>query len=307
MKRAIISAVLLGTMLMAVSAVSAAPAFARCRRGPLNRHLWLTRKGNTCEKMAPDEHGEDGHYYVPILFGAVLATGEQCDEVETGEASDYASEASCVNNEAKEGTGGWERAEVEPPEFLNSSGEPISSTTFTGTAGAGKLSGNGEVIECSGGSSRGDVNSSTTVNSVLVLYSGCKDLSSGLECHSSNEASGSGIILTNELSGKLGLISGGSGVGLLLAPGSGTEFVKISSTHCAASTINVKGSIIGEVLPVGKLVLTGELNYAANGSSQDIQGFNGTSVHELLTAFGTLLSGLNDNNTITFGEEVEVS
>ncbi len=193
------------------------------------------------------------------------------------------------------------------PEFLNSKKEAISSTTFTGTSGAGKLVGNSETIECSGGSSSGHVNSSTTVNSVLVLYSGCKDLSSGLECHSSNEANGSGIVLTNELSGKLGVVSGGSGVGLLLAPETGTEFVKISSSHCSASTINVKGSIIGEVLPgPGHVQLTGELNYAANGSSQGIQGFNGGS-GELLKAFGSLSSGLADNNSITFAEEVEVS
>ncbi len=198
------------------------------------------------------------------------------------------------------------------PEFLNSSGLPVSSTTFTGTSGVGTLTGPGTeankiVILCTGGRSSGHVNSSTTVDQVLVLYSGCKDIASERECHSTNEASGSGIVLTNELDGKLGVTSTGSGVGLLLSPESGTEFVKISSTHCTAVTIAVTGSIIGEVLPgPGHVVLTGELNLSSTGSSQNIQGFSG-GANELLKAFGSDVSGLEAGNSITFGEEVEVS
>ncbi len=185
--------------------------------------------------------------------------------------------------------------------------EPVSSTTFTGTSGQGTLTGDGEVILCTGGSSKGNVNSSTTVSQVLVLYSGCLDDLSKSECHSSNEANKSGIILTNELNGKLGSLSSGL-AGLLLAPESGSEFVKIASQDCSSTGIAVKGSIIGEILPgPGHLVLTGELNYESTGSSQNIQGWGGTALHELLTAFGTLLSGLEDKNSIKFGEEIEVS
>jgi len=199
-------------------------------------------------------------------------------------------------------------ASAAPPEFLNSSGSAATGATFTATSGAGTLKGT-EEIKCEGGSSSGTISGASTVSSVLVDFTGCYKGTEKKEstlCHSKGQTGSS--ILTVHLSGSLGSVEtseAASGVGLLLAPASGTEYTSVE--HCTSSPSHVTGSVIGEVTPVNTLSSIGHLIYEKNSGNEKLQkimSFIG-GPEDKLTAFGP--SAIKVSNEITFSEEIKVN
>jgi len=105
-----------------------------------------------------------------------------------------------------------------------------------------------------------------------------------LECHSQNTATsgsceansvgaGAGLILVLSLHAVLGLIlpRSGSGVGLLVLPGSGKQFVAIEGNACTPED-KVSGNVAGEVTPVAQAVTLGKVIFATGANnSQNIK------------------------------------
>lgn len=184
------------------------------------------------------------------------------------------------------------------PEFKGEGGSSAAGTTFKGTAGAGELAGT-QNVTCTGGSSEGEISSGTEVSKVVVKFTGCK--SGSTACKSKGAASGE--IKTVALKGKLGDIEGGSGVGLLLEPASGTEYTNIET--CTLLKATVTGKVIGEVKPISTLGTTGELVYEHSGTTQKYETFSGAGEKDHLSAFGS--SAIGVINTIEFSKAIEVS
>jgi hypothetical protein len=188
------------------------------------------------------------------------------------------------------------------PEF-----KPSTKQSFTGTQlGKGFLEVNTiEKIECTGGSSPGEIISATLVGKVLVKFTGCKSLLG--TCTTSGASSGE--IRTVTLKGELGETAKVTVEGLL--PESGTTQ---SSFSCGSEPITVKGGTICAVEPTGKQVLLGKLNCEQSKGKQKYTAFDGSengrnnAYHpETLKAGETKESGEQAVADITYAKDVEVT
>jgi hypothetical protein len=211
----------------------------------------------------------------------------------------------------------------EPVGTPNPVGFPV---TFTGTGGTGLLETtpepeNGTVhkVHCTASKSSGELSSASTVQNVVVTFTGCKDASSGVPCTTSGQASGT--ILTNKLHGTLVYLeTGSSKTGVLLKPAVGTTF---ASFVCGLFGINanltVSGEVLGELTPVNVSTKTFTLTFKkASGhpipsSYLNPSGCAHVSTTESLKAqstgaqvWGPLTSGLEGSQTLTFSKEVKV-
>jgi hypothetical protein len=184
-------------------------------------------------------------------------------------------------------------AAASTPEFKAEGGGSAVGTTFTSIAGAGELDAV-ETVKCAGGSSSGEITGASEVGKVVAIFTGCEN--KGKKCKSSGAAAGE--IRTASLKGRLGEIEGGSGVGLLLEPASGTEYTKIEG--CTLISLKITGKLIGELTPVGLLSTTEDLIYEHSGTKQAIETFKGAGEKDHLNG------GLGVTYGITYDKAIEI-
>ncbi len=163
------------------------------------------------------------------------------------------------------------------PEF-----SPAKGVTLTGTSGKAVLEtlGGGTKVECSGGSSGGEITGEKTVSKVKITFTGCK--SAGFACTSGSDPSGT--LLTNELTGTLGYISkANKEVGILFKPTTGKEFIEF---NCVGGIVKVKvlGLLICPITPVNLVVKEYTLKCEQKEGDQKPTKFEGGEVEVLKTA-----------------------
>jgi hypothetical protein len=193
------------------------------------------------------------------------------------------------------------------PEF-----KPASGTFKTLALGPSTLSGSGNTVTCSHSTGTGEITGAMSVGKVLVKFTGCVSKNgSGVTCVTNSKTGGTGEIVTNTLSGLLGLILATVGdytsdVGEDLFPTSGSEFTSLIG-GCIVTT-KVTGSVAGEVTPIGTLTLIGKINFGATGGKQDISVIDllGGAMEPELSAFGNVATETTEND-ITFNVKTEVT
>jgi hypothetical protein len=199
-------------------------------------------------------------------------------------------------------------ASASQPEF---EGAPA---TFTGTqVGTGELT-TFATITCTGGASSGEVNSSTTVKGVKILYTGCKEPLFGGACTSAGKNPGE--IQTNALSGKTAyLVAGSSEAGIVLKPESVASFAEfkcpISGTHV------VTCEVVCHATPLNTLSASGELNCTKSGSTQTPTSYlrpaaegseKACSVKSGVTLKdGSSTAAVKANNSVTFSKALKIN
>jgi hypothetical protein len=185
-------------------------------------------------------------------------------------------------------------ASATKPEFRFSG----TKTAFSSRSGAGTLyASNGAEIKCTLDTDLGEIegaSGSDRVTNVLVLFTGCtlKVLNETWKC----KTAGANVeeIRTNDLEGQLGYISkAAKTVGLVLKPKApNTVFATIECTNKAGTVtrkVEVKGEIIGAIIPVNVLIEPGEhftLTYKVEAANKTVQ------VPNALEVLGTQLTGL---------------
>lgn len=224
-------------------------------------------------------------------------------------------------------------AALAQPKFELAGGGSAVGTTFTVAGEAGEMitgAASEPKVNCSASTSGGTINAASTVSGVTVTFTGCAATGKGHSCtvNSAGETVGGGTIKTNELEGELVTTSIGEKVGEVLKPVAAANkiYVEIEMQEiggggkCAATMSGpVKGSIVGEVLPVEKTASTaGELIYKKTAESGS--GINEQEIHEYfepanetkkvtgqeLKAFGLIKSALKQKNNVTFSAAVKV-
>jgi hypothetical protein len=188
-------------------------------------------------------------------------------------------------------------ASATEPLFLTASGAKLLFTAIGGLALLkGKKLGNEAEIHCEESSTHGFVlNKSSLADEIQIEFkTNCVETAAALGL---NKAACVEPITIKETRGELGLTALGTEtklVGLLLAPASGTEFVK---TSCGGSETTVSGAIVG-VFPnrtqYNKFEAQAELLFKATGAKQE------PTTIELL---GTSMTGVALKVSEIFGEE----
>ncbi len=195
------------------------------------------------------------------------------------------------------------------PEFKPATG------TFAGTSGTSILSYDDGVysLTCANSVTTGAKTSSTTVGGVIVHFLSCKaDGETRGGCTAKSVGAAEGLIVTNTLSGILGLIlpkpASGSGVGLLLLPASSSIFVTLAGNACTEEAA-VTGTVAGEALPINSSQLTGKLTFSGIGSKAKIKAFDpsvGATKTAKLVDFGAEASETL-SESLTFSSATEVT
>jgi hypothetical protein len=197
-----------------------------------------------------------------------------------------------------------------PPEFLQ--GIPQK---FKSDSGTGKLeAAGGPVVTCLTDLNTGEVTGSKTVGNVVVIFHNCSSTASGGCSVKSEGAPNSSLIITKTLDGELGSVKpteAASGVGLLLLPTTGTEFVKLEGECLPVSPSPVQGTVAGEVTPIGgALTLDGILTFKGNGTAGEnlIRTINvlGISLSPRLKALGLLESNEITVDLILYEKDIVV-
>jgi hypothetical protein len=187
---------------------------------------------------------------------------------------------------------------------------------FKSTSGVGKLTANGQVVECKKDKGSGELNAKQTasVKNVVVTFEECKSEKEGVTCEVKSKGAGkTNEVATVKLKGELGEVAAAeatSEVGLLLEPESGTAFVILEGTCLQVSPTEVTGSVAGEVTPVGKNQLTGKLEFKVPGGAQAIKTFERSTtdavVKPSLKVFGLFTATQETSSEETFEELTEV-
>jgi len=147
-------------------------------------------------------------------------------------------------------------------------------------------------VHCKKDLALGIIASLDLVGSLFVHFLECKSQATegGAICEASSVGATSGLILVLGLHAVLGLIlpRSGSGVGLLVLPGVGKQFVELEKNACTPVT-KVTGNVAGEVTPVGQAVTLGNVTFATGANNtQNIKEIDvlGKKIEPELVAFG---------------------
>jgi hypothetical protein len=193
--------------------------------------------------------------------------------------------------------------------------KPSTKQSFTGLQlGKSFLEVNGlEKIECTHGSTAGQIVSAALVGNVVVKFTTCTSLIG--TCTTSGATSGE--IRTNTLHGELGETAKESGsatnVAVLgLLPESGKTQTSFS---CGSEPFTVKGGTICAVEPLGVPALTGKESCVQSGGKQKYTAFDGSengknNAYHPETLKGTqaiVTSGEQATYDITYEKAVEVT
>ena len=174
-------------------------------------------------------------------------------------------------------------------------------------------------VTCSSSTSEGgEINGTTEVRNVKARFKGClaKESEELHQCsvRSFSPSGAEGEVITKTLKGKLGEVATSeatSEVGLKLEPASGFVYVTLTgSTECLpAETVEAKGSLIGEVTPIGGegVIISGQITYKTKEEKhQLIRKFKGESaVHEL--EYFEIPIAIESEDKVEYGEKVVVT
>jgi hypothetical protein len=199
------------------------------------------------------------------------------------------------------------------PEF-----SPNSGQTVTATSGTAELVANGgtNTVTCAKSATvGGKVDSTTLVGGIVVHFLECTAKEGSAHCSAKSTGAPAGnLILTETLHGVLGLIlpklTGTTGVGLLLLPGSGSTFLTLSTPCTIPATSAVSGNVVGEVEPVVHSQTTGSLLFGASAtgfaSVKDFDLSTGGLLLPRLVAYSAT-AGEVVASSVTFGTSTEVT
>ena len=203
-------------------------------------------------------------------------------------------------------------AQAAAPEF-----HPGTLTLFKGGSSTGKLiSRSLPALECTSDSVHGFITGPKTIGSVIVTFHGCEfDEKGGCVIHSEGlpeQPEGGGLIVTHLLKGELGSAKtseAASGVGLLLEPATGTEFVTLEGECLEISPSPINGSLVGEVTPVNSTSKDGKLIFIGAKGVQKIKAINvlGTGKLPNLELFGLLESSETTTELALYTEAIVVT
>jgi hypothetical protein len=197
-------------------------------------------------------------------------------------------------------------ASAAEPEF-----KPGTLNRFTGESGTGALETSGtKAVNCQTDTSVGEVTGPKTVGSVVVTFHNCSSTENE-GCTVKSTGSTLGLIVTKVLKGELGTTKEAkSGVGLLLQPETGTEFVSLEGTCLTVSPAPVVGSLAGEVTPVSNgETLDGKLVFIGSAGKQSIEKIAILNVVKKpeLKALGLLKASETTNELVLYEKDVEVT
>jgi hypothetical protein len=222
---------------------------------------------------AVDDQGNVG---LPALAtfsrGPALPSLGRC--VKVGAGGDF-SGATCIGEVA--GTGKYEW-----------SAGAGAAKKITMQLGSVELDGSRAKITCSAGEATGEVQGARTLSATLTL-TGCERASSHATCQS---ATASGEIVTTELEGELGFITGGTkpavGLDLRHAPSIATFSC---SSAAGIEAVTLEGSVIARIAPIDRAASTFTLRYKARAGRQVPEAFeeglNDTLVAQTLVGLET--------------------
>jgi hypothetical protein len=194
---------------------------------------------------------------------------------------------------------------------------PITKRNFTAESGTSVFNDAtaNDTITCPSSTSNGTILGDDEI-SVKIHYNGCT-IRAGTKgtCSIKNVgAPGTSLILTNLLTGLLGLLHQPNGAaGILFEPAKGNVFVTFAATEAPCSTPEraVEGSVAGEFTPTGKSSQTAliSVNVTNNGTGKPIitliLTLKGVVTPELIS-FGAAVSTQLQDAVVTFEENVEV-
>jgi hypothetical protein len=193
------------------------------------------------------------------------------------------------------------------PEF-----KPVpTKKKFTGTSGTFTVKSGFGIITCSKSTTAGEITSASTLGKVVVKFTGCKieNSANGETCSMKSPTGKEGEVITTTLQAELGTVKtteAPSGVGLWIKQEGGEKSTKITTFEapCATPTTStVNGSLIGEVVTVGKNQLTNELVYKEQIHKITVKGGTKTAEFSYLGDEW----GVAGSDALTFEEALEVT
>jgi hypothetical protein len=187
------------------------------------------------------------------------------------------------------------------PEWRQGGNALATEIPFTAESTSGKVEGGTEPLTCSKGKSMGaKLKNPKETNEFTIKDTGC--MFSPSSCEVNSPGLSAGEVETKKIFGKLGYLEKSTQkVGLLFKPASGEEYTTIEGS-CISKTV-VKGSALGEALPINKEESEAKLVFAKGvGSEQKWIKFEGETEKHQLHAFGGVV-WLRVNEAVKFGAE----
>jgi hypothetical protein len=183
---------------------------------------------------------------------------------------------------------------------------PGPNPGFTSTAEASILETVGKTtVRCRGGTAKGEFTGPRS-DVATITFTGC-ELGSG-SCQTPGAREGE--VITNQLEGGIGYISGGGTtkplVGMRLAPAAGSLF---ASVECSGTVVTVSGSVVGTVTgSINKMTLATWLKFKAAKGKQIPEQLEGgpTSVLRATAGIEGEQAGLASSESNTNEEAIEV-
>jgi len=189
---------------------------------------------------------------------------------------------------------------------------PGTLNPFFGESGLGTLEAGGEPVTCHSDTNTGEITGPKTVGSVVVMFYHCTATKETATCPVNSPGDVAELITTNVLKGELGTVKtseAASGVGLLLEPASGTEFVKLEGTCLLVTPSPVDGTIAGESSPLNTTSKDGKLLFTVTGGAQAIKKISvlGSAKSPVLKALGLLEATEQTSELVLYENAVAVT
>ena len=222
---------------------------------------------------------------------------------------EYPTKEACVKNEKKgEEPREWDRIAV-------AAGSKIKFTDKEGVSHFYATSAKGVLITytCEKDTSKGEITGPKTTGGVTVTFTGCTAKEDEKEsCSAKSAGEPAGTIKTNALKDTLGAVAKAeapnTATGDALEPEGKEGFVTLEASCIEVKTVQVSGSVIGEVKPVKVMQTGGELLFECEtpkSEKQKIQRFEG-GVKDTLSAFGNPAC-FESKDEVTYEEPIEVT
>jgi hypothetical protein len=171
-------------------------------------------------------------------------------------------------------------------------------------------------LQCANSSSLGIIASTELIGTLSIVFQNCRQGNGKEECEVNSEGEKGGSIAFRSLHAVLGLFlpRSGSGVGLLVLPGSGNILLRLSGNKCSEEEggETVEGSFAGEVTPVGVVGTLTSVTFAlsnANPKILDIDVTGGLRRPELLFVRGATRIRYATEGLVTlhWGSSIEIT
>jgi hypothetical protein len=270
-----------------------------------------------------DPNGVSTKYY--FEYGTTVGYGKKTAEVSVGSGTANLNESKAITGLTPDTTYHFRIVATNADGTAYGEGEVVYSSLgggpefkpvpakkkFTSKSGATKLAfDNGtETLTCTASSATGEIASARTVGDVVTVFSGCKGSGSTKEnCPVNTAGAKAGEIVTKPLSGELGTIKSGSGVGLRLKAEGKRYWFILESNTCIYTEF--WGSVAAEVGGVGVKKTTHQLVLAVPGGKQAITEItldSGELQKPELEISDGATGNMEANDELTFEEAVEIT